>query len=802
MNSRPETVLGSTERIQKLRQTYFANLKPILCHEKALATTLAYQETEGEPLLIRRAMAFKKTCETKTILIQDDELIVGNAGCRPRAGIVCPEIAWQWIDEELDTLSERPQDPFLVTEETKIILRNEVFPYWRGKSLNEIFLAQLSPEQHRIMVDIPIIDLSNKSISGPGEFAPGYENIILPKGLNGVKKEAEEHIKRLDPAKEKDSRKIDFLKAVSICCDSLITLGRRYAQEALRLKEIEKSTRRKAELLKIAEVCEWVPGNPPRNFHEALQILWFTQVGLSIESSSPSYSPARFDQYMFPYFQRDIDKGILTKIQAQELIECLWIKMSENIWLQSKDSAKFFAGYMPFQNLSVGGMDIHGKDATNELSYMSIDASLNTRLFQPSLAARIHKNSPDKFLDKVCELIKSGTGFPACHNDHVTIQMLLNKGVSLEDARNYAMVGCVEPNAAGGKMAQWSDGGHYSFGCAVEFALSDGYHHMSKQYLGLRTGNPLTFDIFDQFRDAVKRQAAYLIKETASGVAAMEEAHEKTLPLPFASATVKDCVERGMDMTIGGARYNAGPALLGIGIADVSNSLAAVKKLVYEERAIRMEELVKAIEADFEGYEPLRQMLLNRAPKYGNDEDYVDAFAVEMADFVAQEIKKYRGRKGCPLISALYPVSSHVPMGKVVWALPSGRKAGQPMADGVSPNQGTDVKGPTAAAKSVAKFDHSKHTAGTLYNMKFTPDAVKGERGTKNLGNLIRGFFDLGGFHIQFNVIDTKTLRAAQKNPIEYRFLLVRVAGYSAYFVELCREIQEEIISRTEHRQL
>jgi formate C-acetyltransferase len=475
--------------------------------------------------------------------------------------------------------------------------------------------------------------------------------------------------------------------------------------------------------------------------------------------------------------------------------------MSENIWLQSKDSAKFFAGYMPFQNLSVGGMNTDGEDATNELSYMCIDASMNTHLFQPSLAVRIHKKTPDEFLRKVCEFIKLGTGFPACHNDHVTIEMLLNKGVNLEDARNYAMVGCVEPNAAGGKMSQWSDGGHYSFGSAVEFALSDGYHHMSKEYLGVRTGNPLTFDNFEKFVDAVKKQLSYLIKETTISIAGMEEAHEKLLPLPLASATIEDCVARGMSMTVGGARYNAGPALLGIGIADVANSLAAVKKLVFEEKAIKMVELIKAIDANFEGYEPLRQMLLNRVPKYGNDDGYVDVFASEMANFVAEEIKKYNGRKGCKLISALYPVSSHVPMGAVVWAIPSGRKAGQPLADGVSPSQGTDIKGPTAALKSVCKFDHSKHTAGTLLNMKFSPSAVKGERGTENLGALIRTFFDLGGFHIQFNIIDTKTLRAAQENPSEYRYLLIRVAGYSAYFVELCREIQEEIIARTEHVQ-
>jgi formate C-acetyltransferase len=418
-------------------------------------------------------------------------------------------------------------------------------------------------------------------------------------------------------------------------------------------------------------------------------------------------------------------------------------------------------------------------------------------MYQPSLSARIHENTPDEFLDKVCELVKAGTGFPAIFNEHITVKMLLDKGVSPEDAHNPAIVGCVEPNV-GGQMSQWSDGGHYNFGSAIEFALSDGYHHISKQYLGLRTGDPLEFDSFDRFVDAVKKQLSDSIKHIAIANNIMEDAHRKLMPYPFASALIEGCVSNGTDREWGGAKYDAGPALIGTGVADVANSLAAVKKLVYEDRVISMKELIDAINANFEGYEPLRLKLINEVPKYGNDDDYVDNLASELTDYVYEEVTKYKSRKGCKLISGLYPVSSHIPHGLAVWALPSGRKAELPLADGISPNQGTDRKGPTAAAKSVAKIDHSKHTVGTLYNMKFAPSALKGERGTRNLGALIRAFFDLGGFHIQFNVIDTDTLRAAQNNPSDYRHLLVRVAGYSAYFVELSREVQDDIIARTE----
>jgi len=654
-------------------------------------------------------------------------------------------------------------------------------------------------ETKRIAVGTQIIDVLIKSICGPGEFAPGYEKIVLPRGFQGIKAEAEKNMRKFSPDREEERARYDYLKAMAICYEGMSILCRRYAFQAKELAEKEENRQRKAELEQICMVCEWLAANPPRTFHEALQLLWFVQVGLYIEANAPSYSPGRFDQYMYPYLKQDLASGRLTKEQAQELLDCLWIKLSENTWLHSKDSAKFFAGYMPFQNLSVGGMTVDGKDGTNDLSLMCIQASINTRLYQPSLSARFHEGTPQHFKQKAAELISLGGGFPACHNDHTTIQMLLNKGVSLEDARDYAMVGCVEPNSAGGTMAQWSDGGHYNFGSAMEFALSNGYHHLSSKHLGIKTGDPLTFTGYEQLFDAVKQQIAYCIKHDAIANWVMEEAHEKMLPLPFGSATVADCIAQGEDMITGGARYNAGPALIGTGIADISNSLAAVKKLVFEEKRLSMQELLEAINTNFENYEPLRIMLLNEAPKYGNDDDYVDGIASEIADFVAGEVEKYSSRKGCKLISGLYPVSSHVPHGMVVWALPSGRKAEMPLADGCSPSQGTDVKGPTAVIKSVSKLDHTRHTAGTLFNMKFSPAALKGESGMSNLIALIDTYFELGGYHIQFNVVSSQALKEAQQKPAEHSSLMVRVAGYSAYFVELCKEIQDDIIARTEH---
>jgi choline trimethylamine-lyase len=787
----------SSQRIQRLREQYFRH-RPAVCIEKALALTEVFKETEGEPTIIRRGKAFKKTCETKTVVIQPGELIVGMPAHKPRAGIFCPEVAWQWLNEELDTISTRSQDPYEITDEDKETLREVIFPYWKGKSVYEHWMSQVPAETKEISVKTGIIDVEIKTQSGPGEIAPGYED-VLKRGFNGIKRDAEGELRRLDYTSPEHIDRINFLKAVILCCDGISALAARYASQARELASKEGDTKRRTELETIAEICDWVPANPPRSFWEALQSLWFAQIGCHIEANGPSYSPGRFDQYMFSFYERDVSEGRLTKQRALELIECLWIKFAESTWFLSKNAAMYFAGYQPYQNICVGGLTRDGRDATNELSYLCVQATMDVKLHSPSLSVRLHKKTPEDLLVKVCELVKLGTGFPAIHCDETTIKMMLLKGAIIEDARNYCEVGCVEPNVPG-KMSQWSDGGHYNYGAAMEFALTNGISLMNnKRRLGLETGDPRTFETFDQLKQAVKDQLAYFIKHIAIACHITERSHAELCPYPYMSSMVEDCVKRGKDITVGGARYSIGPAFIGTGIADLANSLAAIKRLVYEDKMATMDELCNAIMTNFEGREDLRLMLWNKGPKWGNDDDYVDTFAREMTDYAYGQISTYRSYRGAPFISGLYPVASHVPHGLVVAALPYGRRAGLPLADGCSPKGGTDRKGPTAVLKSVSKINHEVHVAGTLLNMKLDPQSFKEEEGLRRLAALLRTFVDLGIYHIQFNVVTAETLKAAQQNPDEYRSLIVRVAGYSAYFVELCPEIQNDIIERTLH---
>lgn len=786
----------STARVERLREGFFA-YRPAICLERALAYTRSFQETEGLVPAVRRALALKRACAEKSVTIKDGELLVGMPAFQSRAGVFCPEIAWRWLHQELDTLSTREQDPYQITEDQKNTLRKEIFPYWQGRSLEEYFMANLPPHTRRIAVQTGIIDVELKSQNGAGEFSPGYGNILLKKGFTGIARAAKEKLVDLNPAHPRSYDPIRFLEAVQIVCEAAGILAERYAREAERQAE-SAAPERARELREIAKVCRWVPMNPARTFREALQSIWFGQVLLFLEENAPSYSPGRMDQYLHPFYLADLGQGRLTPQRAQELIECFWLKTAEMTWLLNENATRYFAGYMPFQNITVGGQTPDGRDASNELSFMMLQASMNLRLSQPSLSVRIHKGTPDGFLRQVGKLVRLGTGIPAIHNDDTTIQMMLNKGVPREDAVDYCLVGCVEPNIHG-KMSQWSDGGHYNFGAAVQFALDNGRNWPGGETLGFPSGPPSSLATFEDFKESVRKQLRFFFHHIAIANLVAQKGHALLLPKPLSSSLVEGCVEKGVDITEGGAVYNSGPAFIGTGIADLADSLAAVKRLVYDSRALTLEELIETLKTDFQGREDLRQMLIHRAPKYGNDEEEVDRFAREFTDLAADLAGSYTGYTGCPIINGLYPVSSHVPHGKVVGALPSGRRAWTPLGDGCSPFHGYDTLGPTAVIKSVTRIDHARHTAGTLLNMKLSPDLLQDDRDLDNWAALIRGLFELGGYHIQFNVVSAATLRAAQKDPDKHRGLMVRVAGYSAYFADLCREIQDDIIDRTEH---
>ena len=782
-------------RIERLLDEYWKQV-PSVDVERARIYTQVFKETEGEDIIIRRAKGYKRYCEEREVRLPDDQLILGDTAIRPRAGAVCPEFHCGWLSQELDTIATRKQDPYATTPEVIRELKEEIFPYWEGKTVSEHWLRQIPAWVRELAVKTGIIDVEIKTQSAPGETAPYWE-MLIKKGLGALKDEARSYIAKLDDSDPEDFAKINFYEASILTLEGLGTYSRRLGD--LAKEEAEKADgARKEELLQMAENCYFLAENKPETFWQATQFIYLLLVGCLMEGNGPSFSPGRMDQYMYPFYEKDIEEGRLTMEKALELIECFYIKCAETTWFLSENAVMYFAGYQPFHSLIVGGINEKGIDATNELSYLYLTAKMDVQLHGPSMCVRVHKQSPQDFLIHVAKLARLGTGFPAIYNDESAIKMMLLSGGTMEEARNYQMVGCVEPFISG-KMAKWSDGGHYNFAAAMEFVLTNGHSIMNdNRLLGLETGDP-TEMTFDEIKEAVKKQLAYMIKAISICAHINEKLYFELTPFPFVSTLLDGTYESGKDLTAGGVKYTIGPALIGTGIADLVDSLSAIKTHVFDEKNVTMEELIKALENDFEGYEDMRQMLMNNTPMYGNDIPEVDILAEEMTDFAYHEIISHKSWRGPHYISGLYPVSSHVPHGLVVGALPYGRKAGTALADGCSPKGGTDHEGPTSVLKSVSKINHEVHTSGTLLNMRLDPVSVKGDTGLARIVQIIRTFVDLNIYHIQFNVVSSDTLKRAQVNPDKYKSLIVRVAGYSAYFTELCKEMQDDIIQRTIH---
>lgn len=782
-------------RIELLLKDYWKN-KPSVDIERARIYTQSFRETEGGAIIIRRAKAYKDYCEKREVRLPEGQLILGDPAIRPRAGTVAPEFHCSWLSKEIDTIADRRQDPYETTPEIIKELKEEIFPYWKGKTVSEHWLQQVPPYVRELAVKTGIIDTEIKTQSAPGETAP-YWVMLFQKGLGTLIQEAKDHMAVLDDASPEDFDKINFYRASIMTLEGLSIYTSRLGDLAMEQSKKEASPR-KEELITIAENCYWLAEKKPETFWQGLQYIWLILVGCLMEGNAPSYSPGRVDQYLYKLYQNDVAGGALTMKDALELIEAFYIKTAESTWFLSENAAMYFAGYQPFHSLIVGGIDKRGVDVTNELSYLFLTAKMDVQLHAPSVCVRVHKQSPEDFLQHVAKLARLGTGFPAIYNDESAIKMMLLSGGTMEEAREYQMVGCVEPFISG-KMAKWSDGGHYNFASAMEFVLTNGKSLMNdNRQLGLLTGDPADMD-FEEIKAAVKAQLAYMIKAISICAHVNERLYYEMTPFPFVSTLLDGTYETGKDLTAGGVKYTIGPALIGTGIADLANSLSAVKKHVFDDKTITMGELIEAIEHNFEGYEDMRLMLENTTPMYGNDIEAVDLLAGEMTDFAYDEISKHRSWRGPSYISGLYPVSSHVPHGLVVGALPYGRKAGTALADGCSPKGGTDRIGPTAVLKSVSKINHEVHTSGTLLNMRLDPTSVAGDLGLARISSIIRTFVDLNIYHIQFNVINSDVLRKAQENPDKYKSLIVRVAGYSAYFTELCKEMQDDIIQRTTH---
>ncbi|MBQ8144158.1 MAG: formate C-acetyltransferase/glycerol dehydratase family glycyl radical enzyme [Butyricicoccus sp.] len=780
-------------RIDRLKRRVL-DTRPEMDLENAVLLTLGFQESEGEPFVVQKAHAFRKQCMEKTVKIWDDELIVGNSGSKQRGGLLCADTCWSVLDDELDTISDREYDPFYLTPEDRKNFLEIIKPYWKGRSTFEKWLVQI-PEEAKILRDCGVLYINRKAVRGWGETTAGY-SLIINEGIDGIRRRIEKVRETLDITKPGHYQKLTYLKALSMSAEGIVALSKRYAAEARRLAEQEADEMRKAELLQIAETCEWVPEHPARTFREAIQSFYFYQTCIIMEQNAASYNPGRMDQYLYPYYKADLEAGRITPDEAQELLDCLWVKFSEPCLFQDAVTAKFSAGYPMFQNLCVGGIDKRGMDAVNDLSYMILQATMDVQLYQPSLSVRYNMaRNPNKFLKKVVEVLKLGTGFPAFHSDEVGISMMLNKGIPLSDAWDWNPCGCVETNLSG-KQRCYTSYADYNMGSAVEFALLNGRSRKYDRQASVQTGDPCAFKCYEEFLEAVKTHLAYEIRAIVAGSHVNDDIGFERV-CPALSLSFAECIENASDYAWGGAKYNLGNGIDAIGVADLINSVYAVKKLVYEDKKLTMRELLEALEHDFVGYEDVQKLCLE-APKYGNDDEEVNDLTAELFTFVADYIESFEGRFG-RMTSGILPVSGNTPFGLEVGALPSGRNAFKPLADGISPSAGTDMEGMGAIIKSVSHVPHARFTQGTLLNMKMDPSFNKGEGSTEALMSFLKAMCTLGVFHVQFNVIDKETLLDAQEHPEEHKGLLIRVAGYTAYFTELGREVQDDIISRTSH---
>ncbi len=828
-------------RIEKLRNALFAKM-PEIEADRAVLITESYKETEGLPIITRRAKAFKKIAENIPITIREDELIVGSATMAPRGCQMFPEFSFEWMEAELDTVEKRTADPFYIAEDTKNTLR-EVYKYWKGKTTSDLATAYMRPET-LTAIEHNIFTAGNYFYNGIGHVTVKYDE-VLAIGFRGIVEKAQKELRDLDRKADNATEKRIFLEALIESFEAAITYARRYSDLALSMAEKCADVQRRDELTTISKICAKVPEYGAETFYEACQSFWFVQMLLQVESSGHSISPGRFDVYMYPYYKKDFDKGSITREDAQELMDCIWIKLNDLNKCRDAASAEGFAGYSLFQNLIAGGQDKNGEDITNDLSFMCINSSMHVMLPQPSLSVRIWSKTPHEFLIKAAKLTRTGCGLPAYYNDEVIIPALISRGLTLEDAREYNIIGCVEPQKAG-KTDGWHDAAFFNMCRPLELVFSNG-KDKGKQ-ISIKTGEVEEMTTFEEFYDAYKAQMDYMISLLVDADNAIDMAHAKRCPLPFLSGMVEDCIKRGKSVQEGGAVYNfTGPQ--GFGIANMADALYAIKTLVFEQKKFTLAELKAALDDNFgkgggggldaqaitvgvvksladKGIDVSEEQIANiyknvkkesesvenggrakeifdmieEVPKFGNDLAEVDAFARDVAYTYTKPLESYKNPRGGIFQAGLYPVSANVPLGAQTGATPDGRYAYTPVADGVSPAAGRDVSGPTAAANSVAKLDHFIASNGTLFNMKFHPSALEGISGLESFAALVRGYFDQKGMHMQFNVVSRETLQDAQRHPENYRNLIVRVAGYSALFTTLSKSLQDDIINRTEQK--
>jgi formate C-acetyltransferase len=780
-------------RCQRLRERVIS-VKPEICVERARIITRVYKENEKEDIFVKRAKAIDAILREMSIYILDDELVVGHQSSKQRSAPLFPDFAVDWVVREIDTFATRDQDKFIVPPEVKEEYLRDIVPYWKGRTLHDRLMSHLTEDVKLCRFDAEIFSVGLHEDGGLGHVAFDYA-IMLTQGCEGIKERIREKMAELTEWKREDIFKAKFYNCCLSMLDSIVAFAERYADLAEKMAYSEKDEKRGKELLQIARNCRNVPRKPARTFYEALQSFWFVQLFPQIYDNGVSISPGRFDQYMYPYYEKDISDGTLSKLGAQELLESVWVKFTEPIKVYCKMDAAFHAGFPMGQNLQVSGLRPDGSDGTNDLSYRCIEAHTHMLLMQPNFSARVHRKSPVEYLRRVCEAIRFGNGMPQIVNDELFVPAITNLGVPVTEARNYVPVGCVEtaPLNAWGRC----NGGYFNLTKIVELALSDGRCRTSGKQVGLHTGDPKNFKSFDDVKKAYDEQMKYAMSRLVKWDNIIDMVHEELMPTPFTSMMVGDCIEKGKDVTSGGARYNwTGP--LGVGIANAGDSLYSVKKLVFEDGKFTMTDIVDMLDNDFKGRESDRLYLLNRVDKYGNDLPEVDEMVKLATDAYFDAMLGYETYRGGPFVPALLPVASYVAFGMSTGATPDGRVARSPLADGISPNYGADKKGPTAVMKSVTCIDQVRCGNGVIFNQKILPSAISTPEGLAKFVQLIRGFIETGGGHVQFNIVSASTLRDAQDSPDKYKGLVVRVAGYSAFFNELAKEVQDSIIARTE----
>jgi pyruvate formate-lyase/glycerol dehydratase family glycyl radical enzyme len=797
----------NTERVNALRLNAL-NARASICIERARYFTESYKKTEGMNPHFRKAFALKLLLEKMTIYINEGELIIGNNSLGPRASVVAPEYSSRWLIKEINDPKKAPdirkQDTHILNGEIKKELLEEIIPYWLGKTVEDRVIEKIPQKLIKSTIPslsdggtIPIapeIYLRN----GIGHVVVDYE-ILLKKGFKGILDELKEKIKHLDLSNSDDILKYSFYKSVAIEYEAIIKWILKYAELADKMSQDNCNKKQKDELTEVSENCRFISENPPSNFWQALQTWFFAELILfGLEQNCTAVSPGRFDQYMYPFYKKDYETGIITRERAIELIQCLFIKLSEMSILWDYDSASYYSGFSTTLCLLIGGVDRNGNDATNELSYLIIQADKNTGLLQPETAVRVHTNSPIPLLMDAVKEVKIGRGKPKFFMDNAAIQMIKNTGASLEESRNYSVVGCVELTPTG-NTAGYTGAVFINMAKCLELALSNGQCFITGKTIGPKTGNPEKYKKYEELAQAFKKQLSFTLRNTTIVMNAILQAQSELYPCPFTSTLLRDCMEKGIDFTSGGAVYNF-IGVSGVGLPNVANSLAAIKRYVYEENKVSLSSFVGILKKNFAGHEKLRLELWNRMPKFGNGDDYVDDIAREIGQYYCRELEKWKGPFGNKYRPGLFAVSINVPFGLATGATAEGRGALKPLADGgISPAAGTETKGLLAVIKSATKIDNLLATNGTLLNIRLSPSMFEKEEEIMKIVSLLKSYNELGGYHIQFNVIDNEVLRKAQANPEDYKGLMVRVAGYSAYFIELNPEVQEDIISRTIH---